>query len=122
MTIKHIGILIDSDCIEILRIVTSRKHRTIKYHEQEILERIFVDSYFEAHPEIDQTKWSSWSIANSLKDLLNDQLESLGIIKLPQPHPDNPHDFVSNKKGIAKILAIENKVKLQKKLQAKQVK
>jgi hypothetical protein len=122
MTIKHLDISIHSDCSEILKIVTSRKHRTIKCHEQEKLERIFVESYFGMHPEIDQTKWSSWAIANSLKDLLNDQLESLGIIRLPQPQSDKPHEFMSNKKGIAKILAIENKVKLKKKLQAKQIK
>lgn len=122
MTIKHIDISFDSSCNEILKIVTSRKHRTIKCHEQGMLESIFVDSYFEAHPEIDQTKWSSWSIASSLKDLLNDQLKSLGIIKLSQPPEDKLHEFISNKKGIAKIIAIENKVKLKRKLKAIQTK
>lgn len=122
MTIKHIDIANISGCIEILKTVQSRKHSTIKYYEYEKLERIFVDSYFEAHAEIDRKKWSSWAITNILKALLSDQLKSLGIVRLPHPVQASPHNFISNKHGLAKIVAIENKIKLNKKLKAKQIK
>lgn len=122
MTTKHIDIVNISGCKEILKTVQSRKHSTIKNFEYEKIERIFVDTYFEAHPEIDRKKWSSWTIANSLKALLSDQLESLGIVRLPALVQASPHNFISNKQGLAKVLAIENKIKLIKKLKAKQIK
>lgn len=122
MTIKHIDIVNILGCKEILKTVQSRKHSTIKYYEYEKIERIFVDTYFEAHPEIDRKKWSSWTIANSLKALLSEQLESLGIVRLPTLLQASPHNFISNKQGLAKIVAIEKKVKLQKKLKEKQIK
>jgi len=118
MAIKHIQIDCDSRFEEILKTVKSRKHNTIKFNEYEKLERIFVDSYFEGHPEIDRKKWSSWTIANSLKALLSNQLESIGIVRLPTPVQASLHNFISNKQGLAKVLAIENKIKLKKKLKA----
>lgn len=122
MTIKHIDIASHPGCEEILKVVKSRKHSTIKFNEYEKLERIFVDTYFNKHPEIDRKKWASWTTASNLKSLLNDQLKSLGILRLPAPVQATPHTFNSNKQGLAKILAIENKVKLHKKLQAKRIK
>lgn len=122
MTIKHIDIANHSRCKEILKTVKSRKHSTIKFNEYEKLERIFVDTYFEAHPEIDRKQWSSWTICNNLKTLLSDQLKSLGIVRLLPSDQARPHHFISYKQGLAKILAIENQVKLQKKLKAKQIK
>jgi len=122
MAIKHVQIACDSRFEEILKIIKLRKHHTIKFNEYEKLERIFVDTYFDAHPEIDRKKWSSWTIANKLKDDLSLQLKSIGLIRLHPPHQKSFHNFKSNKQGISKILAVENKVKLKKKLEAKQIK
>lgn len=116
MIIKLYDIKNNTTYNRIITTVKSRKHKTISADEYDVIESIVVNHYFESHPEIDRKKWSSWSIANSIKELLHSQLKEMGFIRLPKDSEEKIHSHETKKKGLAKLAALERRIKLEKKL------
>jgi hypothetical protein len=110
------SILSLTQCQILIKEIVTRKRAKISYDKYVKLERIVVNEYFIRHPEIDYKKWSAWPIANSIKETLLETIHASKIIILKPAEMEPPHPFQSTKTGIKKIIAIENKIKLEKKL------
>jgi hypothetical protein len=109
-------------CQSLLQISKARKHSTMKTLEYEELEKIYINFFFANNPHINRKSMATWAVARLAKENLLKCLKAKGIIVLP-PQPDKKlHPFETTKKGLLRLVAIERKIKLFKKLHEKVIK
>jgi hypothetical protein len=105
------------NCLPLIQIAKTRKHSTITAIEYEALEVNYMDYFFKCNPQINRKSWSAWPEAMAAKEMLKRALKNKLIIVLPHEPPENVHSFKTSKNGFLGFIAIEQKIKLHKKLQ-----
>jgi hypothetical protein len=103
-------------CLQYLKLAQSRKRAKLTHIEYEQLRLAYIHYHFNQHPEINRSFFARWRHANEAEAQLNNYLELMGIIVLPEQILHNLHEFNLSGTGFIRLTSLVRKIKLNQKI------